>query len=357
MKRTTHILIISGIIAGGLLMGAFLSQNDKTFREKPARSGKEEAKTIRIVNKDFAKVVKTSGRMEAFDKIELFAEVNGVLLSDSREFRPGAKFNKGEILLQINSDVQMNTLLSLRSSFLGQLTRILPNIKYDFPEEYAKWEHYLDEMEIDNKISPLPEPASDREKYFMSSQNLFKLYFDIKALEETIEKYSIEAPFDCIITAASVKPGTLVRAGQKLGALIGTGLFEMEAAVKHDEISFIKSGLSADLLSPSGGKPIKGKITRIGKSIDPASQSITIYIQSRDNSIVDGMFYNVEIRSPEPVKAAKVPISSVFNNKIRVLNNGIEKTVEAEILKIEKRDAFVTGLPDNTEIIISSFAE
>ncbi|MDO9027289.1 MAG: hypothetical protein Q7U68_00260 [Candidatus Roizmanbacteria bacterium] len=43
--------------------------------------------------------------MQAFEKIELFAEVSGVLSQNSSNFRAGKKFQKGEILLSIDDEV------------------------------------------------------------------------------------------------------------------------------------------------------------------------------------------------------------------------------------------------------------
>ena len=44
-------------------------------------------------------------------------------------------------------------------------------------------------------------------------------------MEATLDKYTIKAPFNVVVTQSNINPGTLVRNGQKLGEFINTYLY------------------------------------------------------------------------------------------------------------------------------------
>ena len=56
------------------------------------------------LNKIVPVSITESGRLTAKHKIDLYAEVQGVMQPTSKEFKPGTPFQKGEVLVQIKND-------------------------------------------------------------------------------------------------------------------------------------------------------------------------------------------------------------------------------------------------------------
>lgn len=351
MKNLKSIIIVATLIIAALVISGFLgNQNQVDLRqtEKQETTSKE---VIKVNNEVYEKTINTTGRMYAFEKVDIYSEVSGVLENSTR-FKEGKKYSKDETLLNIDSEVYENTLKSQKSSFLNQLTLILPDLKFDFPKVYKKWNSYLGSFKIDEAIKELPKTNSERERYYIASNNIFKMYYDIKSMEATFNKYTLKAPFNGVVTESNINPGTLVRNGQLLGEFINTSLYEMEAVVKLSEVSLLKVGTEVSLISLGSDETIKGKLVRINEKIDSETQSIKVFIQSSDRKIKDGMFLSAEIKTSSNTLTVKLPREAVNSNKVKVQKVNSEDQIAVEIFDGNEEYVFVKGLDDNSLVII-----
>jgi multidrug efflux pump subunit AcrA (membrane-fusion protein) len=352
VKNLKSIIIVAALIIVALVISGFLGNQNTEDIRKPEKQETVSKEVIKVKNEIYEKAISTTGRMYAFEKVDIYSEVSGVLEANSIRFKEGKKYSKGETLLSIDSEVYENTLKSQKSSFLNQLTLILPDLKFDFPNEYTKWDKYLREFKINNPIVDLPKTESERERFYLASNNIFTLYYDIKSKEATYNKYKIEAPFSGVVTESNINPGTLVMNGQKLGEFIKTSLFEMEVAVSISEVSQLKIGTEVNLQTIGSDEVLKGKIVRINERIDSETQSIKMFIQSSDKRIKDGMFLSAELKTNSNTSLAKLPKEAINNNKVKVLNANEESELEIKIFDKNEDYVFVKGLDDNSLVII-----
>ena len=353
VKNLKSIIIVAALLIAALVTSSFLgNQNQEDIRKPVIEETTSKKETLKVKNEVYQKTINTTGRMYAFEKVDIYSEVSGVLESNSIRFKEGKKYSKGETLLSINSEVYENSLKSQKSGFLNQLTLILPDLKFDFPEEYAKWDKYLREFKIENPISNLPKIESERETFYLASNNIFKLYYDIKSMEATFNKYKIEAPFNGVVTEANINPGSLVMNGQKLGEFINTSLFEMEAAVSLSEVNLMKIGTEVNLHAIGSKNVIKGNLARINDKIDSETQSVKVFIQSNDKSIKDGMFLSAELIINSETSVVQLPKDAINNNKVKIQKAEAEDEIEVEIYDRNEEYVFVKGLDDNSLVII-----
>lgn len=355
MKKFKYLIIIIAIIGGAFLLSSIFSKQNKADLRKGEQKKLVKENTVFVKNKTQSTEISTSGRMNAFNKVEIFAEVSGVLENNSIKFKDGNWFKKGDVMISINPDVFYNNLLAQKSSLLNQLTLLLPDLKIDLPSEYSKWEMYLENFDLNKPLNPLPGRLSKKEMFYISSRNIFKLYYDIKSMEATYDKYSIEAPFSGYVTQSNINPGTLVRSGQKLGEFISPALYEMEAPIKLSELNLVSIGQRVNLSTYDMDKTLTGKIVRINKAIDPQSQSVKIIIHSTDKNILDGMFFNVSIKAHSNRKLAKLPIGAVRNDDtVLIKERNDDKVVQVKVIEKTPTYVLVSGLEDNTEVIINA---
>ena len=352
MKNLKSIIIIAALIIVAFVISGFLANQDNEDIREPEKEETVSKETIKVKNEIHEKTINTTGRMYAFEKVDLYSEVSGVLEINSIKFKEGKKYSRGETLLSIDSEVYENTLKSQKSSFLNQLTLLLPDLKIDFPNEYAKWDKYLKEFKIENSIANLPETESERETFYLASNNIFTQYYNIKSQEATFDKYTIKAPFNGVVTEANINPGTLVMNGQKLGEFINTSLFEMEAAVSLSDVNLLKIGTMVELKSIEKSETIKGKVVRINEKIDSETQSVKVFIQSSDKKIKDGMFFSAEIKTSSNTSLAKLPEEAISKNIVKVQVENVEKEIEVEIYDRSEDYVFVKGLEDDSLVVI-----
>ena len=340
------------IIVVGLIVGNILSNQKEPMRRKPENAQQKTIPVITVQNKDIDIPIEMSGPLYAFDKVEIFAEVSGVLLNTTKRFRAGTRFNRDEVIIKIDDRVYKNSVLAQKSSLLNQLTLLLPDLSIDFPQSTQRWENYLKNMDLQKDLSPLPTPAGDKERYYIASRNIYNQFYVIKGMETTLSKYTIRAPFNGVVSQAAINPGTLVRVGQKLGEFIDTGLYEMEASVSLFDANRLETGESVTLISDDVQGRFQGRIQRINRVLDPTSLTVKVYIQLKDPKLRDGMYMTA--------KTAGAPVTNaVAVSRDLLVGSNHLFAVEDEVLVLkpvrvvaERGDtAFVRGLADGTSIL------
>ncbi len=308
--------------------------------------------TQEVKNQSIPVVVTASGKLVAKKRVELFAEVQGVLERFGKDFRAGNNYKKGELMLKINSDEFYSALKAQRSSLLNQIIAMIPDLKLDYPESANQWEEYVRNFSINKSLPILPKPLSEKEKYYVTGKNIFTSYYNIKNLEIRLAKYKIYAPFNGTVTDARVTEGTLIRPGQKLGTFISPITYELEASVNSENIKFLKVGKKVELYNVDKSQHWEGKIIRINSMIDPKSQSMKAYIQVSDKNLKEGMFLNAEIEGHSIDNAFEVSRKNIFSdNKIFVLQDTILNAKEIIPVFFKEKTVIVKGLKDGEKIL------
>ncbi len=351
MNRIKSALIAGSIIILGILLFMIFSSQKKPMKMNPGVKTERELKTIIAENQPIELDFKVSGTLHSRDKIDLYAEVSGTLEQGGKQFKEGVAFDNGEVVFHINDDVYKNTVLAQKSSFLNQLTQLLPDLEIDFPNTIDTWNNYLDRFDFDKPLAPLPEPSNSRERNYLAARNIYNLFYTIKGMEATLEKYTMRAPYDGIVTESNLNPGMLVRSGQKLGEFTSTDIFELEASVGLAEIRNIKRGQSVKLTSDDIPGEFKGVIQRINDKIDQASQTLMVYITTSDKRLKDGMYLTAHITTRTIEAAVKVPQRVLDNDIVYGLQDSAVVRHAIEIIGTENGNVIVTGIPDGVVIL------
>ncbi len=355
MKRTKYFAIAFSILIVSALFAIFLINKNKHPKISDGLKKEIVKKFFVVKNSPFEKKILTNGRMYAYNRFDIYAEVSGQIKKSQKPLRGGTFYRQDEVIVKIDDSIFRNQLFAKKSALLNQLTLLLPDLKYDFPGEYDKWLKYLDNFNVEKTLPPLPQISSEREKYYLASKNILQSFYEIKSAEATYVKYFIRAPYDGYLTQSLLREGDMVRAGQKIGTFVGSGLFEMQAAVSTNEIKFVKKGMRVFLSEYKSEKKIEGKISRINPSVSPESQSVYVYIQTRDSKVRDGAFYNVIIPVKVNFNAAKIPKKAFdAENFVFIETESGLKRIKPEIIDETPLFYFVKDLKDGTKILLNN---
>ncbi|NLR92972.1 efflux RND transporter periplasmic adaptor subunit [Flammeovirga agarivorans] len=328
--------------------------------EKTAENPIED-KSILAVEVDYAKLktlqntIEVTGKLRAKDRYEIYAEVEGRLLPSAKKFREGNYYKKGQILLQIDQQERYMTLLADKSNFMTSLTAILPDLKQDFTESYPAWNQYLKNLDINKSLQPLPEPKTEKEKYFIAGNGIYSSYYTIKSSEEKLSKYTIYAPFSGVISKSDIEAGTAVRAGQELGEMVNLSSYELEVTAPLKDIEHFKIGNKVRLFSSELENEWTGTVIRIGNTLDANSQSVKVYIQTSGKTLKEGMFLTAQVNSEAYKEAVQIPRKLIFDgNKIYVIKNNKLALQEIEVMETFKSDAIVKGVPTDAAVLMTN---
>lgn len=357
MKKNETLRLIASIILGiaiivlSILLAGKISQGKK----QPEVVIKAVVKTVfvdTVTNENHRVNITASGTVEAFEKMELYAEVQGILENHGKAFKEGQFFTSGSPILQINSDEFKASLVAQRSAFYNTLMSTLPDLQLDYPTVYLKWKQYINDFDINQSTKPLPAFDSEQEKYFIHSRNIVNTYFTIKNLEERLNKYSIQAPYDGILTEALVNQGTLVRAGQKLGEFIHPSNYELRISLSERYLDMVNVGNTVDLSNLDGTESYLGKVSRINRVIDPSTQSIEIFIQVSSPHLNDGMYLEAHLEGKEVGEVFEISRSLLIDNdEVFTVQDGKLKKVAIDLVHFTEETALIKGLENGTILL------
>lgn len=348
------ILGIIGVLAVALAIFSGKYVIDHNQKPKP-----KFAKTIKtvfvenVVNKDIPVVLSATGNLVAKNKIELFSEVQGVLNTSNKPFKPGTVYSKGETLLSLNSDEFYASLQSQKSNLNNLITAIMPDLRLDHPEEFSKWDAYLKEFNINKPVPKLPEFSTDKAQYFISGRGVLGAYYTVKNLEARYLKYRIKAPFSGVLTEALVSPGTLIRAGQKLGEFIDPSAYEMEVAINSQFMHLLKLGQAVTLSNLEKTKTYTGKVVRVNGKVDQVSQTIKAFIELAHNDLKEGMFLEANLIAKSERDAIEINRKLLIDNNAvyTVQNDSVLTLIEVTPVYFGAEKVIVKGLQNNDKVL------
>ena len=351
---------IATILVGVAFIGFSIASNmGLSSMKKPPSQAYEKHKTplvkvIQVKNNDIRVSLQVNGKLVAAKKIDLFAEVSGVMLPTAQNFKAGSFYKQGELLLNLDDTEAKATLTAQKSELLSALVQILPDLKIDFPDNASKWEYYIAQFDINKNIAAFPEPASQKEKFFITSRKLYNLYFNIKSLELRAMKYKVQAPFDGVLTQATIQTGTLVNMGQRLGEFVSKGNYELEVSLRPKDLQLVSVGTSISLNSTNLAGVWTGRVARINEAIDPSTQTIKAYIKVSGQTLKQGMYLSGELLTKAQENAFEMDRSLLREDStVAVVVKGQLQFEKVNVAVVSAKTVIVKGLKENTHLIAS----
>ncbi|PSR15308.1 MAG: HlyD family secretion protein [Bacteroidetes bacterium] len=346
-KRRLSIVVAVLVIIAAVLGQNYLASQKAEAPKKLQEVRVKQVEVLSVKNESISTTLDVQGQLAAFDKIELYAEVGGILKSTSRPFKIGTFFAKGASILEIDNTEAYLALLAQKSTLMNTIAQAMPDLKIDYPESFPTWEKYLNGFSVESPIKALPAAQSDREKRFVAARNLLTQYYNIKSQEERLGKYILRAPFGGVLTEANVQPGTVIRVGQKLGELMATGNYELVTTVPLADLNYIKVGNNVQLTSEDIPGQWDGRVKRISDQIDAGSQTVQVFIGVNGKDLREGMYLRGTVTARSVENAMRLPRELIVNQQAvyEVQQDSILRLLPIKLIKLEAQSAIVSGLP------------
>ena len=185
MLQAVRAIVAILILGIAVTIGYFIATRDK---EMPTEIVKE-VKTVfvkEVQNRTVPIVIPANGNLTAKNRLELYAEVQGVFRSSAHDFKPGQQYSRGQTLLNLDASEYYASVQAAKSELFNLITSIMPDLRLDYPDYYEKWQRYLDGFDINTSTPELPETASEKERYFITGRGIFSSYYNVKNLEQRL---------------------------------------------------------------------------------------------------------------------------------------------------------------------------
>ncbi|GGZ72640.1 efflux RND transporter periplasmic adaptor subunit [Algibacter mikhailovii] len=345
-------IILSAIGIVLIALSFYIAKSLIANKNKPRPVKEKVIKTVLIdtvKNETVKIVIPANGSLVAKRRVELFAEVQGVFKPSRKFFKPGQTYKKGEALITMDASEYFASVQSAKSNLYNTLAAIMPDLRLDFPDVYDKWRSYLAKFELDKATPALPEITSEKENYFITGRGIVSSYYNVKNLEQRLSKYSISAPFTGILTQALVTEGSLIRSGQKLGEFIDPSLYEMEVALSKGYASLLRVGERVLLNNLDGTEFYKGVVSRVNGSINAGTQTITAFIEVKDEKLKEGMYLEARLDAKEETNAIEVDRNLLLEGQqVFVVRDSVLDVIDVKPMHFSDTKVILKQIPDGT---------
>ncbi|MBN9222763.1 MAG: efflux RND transporter periplasmic adaptor subunit [Mesorhizobium sp.] len=114
-------------------------------------------------------------------------------------------------------------------------------------------------------------------------------------LQAELDRTTIRAPFDGIVSSRPAVAGSIVQAGTELMKIIRDGRLEVGVLVPEKDLPAISVGQAADVVD-AAGRHFAGNVSSIGQTVNSTTRLATVYVALGEGSgLKPGMFARVSI--------------------------------------------------------------
>jgi hypothetical protein len=309
----------------------------------------------RLVSSEIVKLEKNIisvpvyGKLFSLKEINIVTEANGIFYGE--KFKTGMKFSKGDTLGHIKYDEIESNLNSQKSNLLNQASKIVSEIKFDYPDSYQTWFNFMDKINFNDPLPKLPEIKDKKLKNYLSGKNFFNSYFTAKSTEDRLNKHLIISEFNGSLSDVSIKSGTAVVFGQKIGKYHNPNMLEFESNTSIKNTLLIKKNMQVNIKSDEYSGERNGSVSRINKTLNPSSQNMSVFIETNDDDLYNGMYVYGNIIVGEVDNTFKIKRNLIQeNNVFTIVDNKLIST-EIDVIQVFEDNAIIRGLNNNDRVL------
>ena len=290
-----------------------------------------------------------SGKLKSVNEINIISEVSG--LFQGEKFKTGIRFAKGDTLGYIKYDEVENNLNSQKSKLLNQVSRLVSEIKFDYPESYDIWLNFMNNIQFSKPLPDLPTINNVKFKNYLSGKQFYTAYYSSKTMEDKLSKHFIISNFNGVLSEVNIKTGTIVVFGQKIGKFQDPSILEFESSTNIKNTLLIKKKKRVIIQSDLLDGIYEGSVSRINKTINESSQNMSVFIQTSDKNLYSGMYVHGNILIGENENSFSIKRSLLNDNKIYIIKDKILIEKKINIIQIAEERAIIKGLDNGDEIL------
>lgn len=244
---------------------------------------------IEVREQEWHPHVAAVGSVVAVQGTTVSTEAEGVIREI--KFDAGAIVKKGDVLLQLDVDVEQAQLRSAEAA--AELARLsLDRAK----ELHAN--HTISQAEFDT-----------------ASANAKQTGAQVENLRAVIAKKAIQAPFAGHLGIRQISVGQFLNKGSPVVSLQALDPVYVEFSLPQQRVGDVAKGLTV-LVTTDAYKDAKfqGKITSFNSNVDTATRSVRVQatLTNSDNRLKPGMFVSVDMVLPRSEKVRLIPASAVL---------------------------------------------
>jgi RND family efflux transporter MFP subunit len=304
-----------------------------------------------VKREDLQAGIPITGDLRPIETVGVRARIEGDLVGVY--VREGQRVSAGQVLARFESSEQETSEASARADASSAQTEL----------ETAQWN--LDQSKelfkagaIAERDLKLAEGAveSARAKVAAAQARL-------RSMSNVIRDTRVIAPTTGIIEKKLVETGERVTRGQQLFSLVRNDALELAAAVPARQANAVAAGQAVHFIAD--GREFDGRVARVSPTIDPASRSVTVYVQvpNANGALKGGTFASGRVVQRTISSALVVPTPALRQSQetgqtfvYRIANRAVD-IANIQLGVIDERAGkaeVLSGLNDGDRVIVGN---
>ena len=322
------VLAIGGLVAWfSFVRPYFIGQFFAHFQRPP-----ESVATARAEMRQWTPRFEATGSVHAEQQIQVTTEVAGKV--KTIDFDSGASVKKGDVLVQLDADVDKADLKGLEAS-----------------QQLAK-----SNFERDRKL--LARNVASATDFENSQAQLKSAEARVESQKAVISKKTITAPFNGVLGLRQVSYGEYLQPGAPIVTLQALDQVYINFTLPEQDFSKVRSGQKVQVqVAAYPNRTFDGTVTAVDARIDEQTRNFAVQgtFNNPDHALRPGMFADVTLLTGAPQAVLTVPESAIdaklYGTSVFLVKHGKDKQGKPQ-LTVE-RQYVETGPTRNNEVEIT----
>ncbi len=226
--KKTLLVLLGLLIVGGVILTLLVINKPEAKKSAPPKAiVSVEASKATI--KDYPIIISTNGTISASTRGNLVAQVSGEITAVAPSFASGGQFNKGDILLEIDSR-DFRAAVSSAQAQLSQAKAALLQEKASADQATKDWQRLGFDGQPNDLVLRKPQLAAAQAQLDSSKATYEKAQLDYS-------RTRIRAPYNGFIISKRVDLGQFVTTGSVLGEIFSDQGLEAQLPLNQDQFS------------------------------------------------------------------------------------------------------------------------
>jgi RND family efflux transporter MFP subunit len=231
---------------------------------------------------------------------DVAVEIEGLI--DAIYFEDGQRVKKGQLLVELGSDILKKRLQATVASYEQLLSELqIARIEFQRREKLFKSKSISEQSYDENRfrVKGLEKRASS-------------LQAEVERIEIELQKKMIRAPFDGIVIKREVDRGEWLSEGETVAVLAKDDMVDIVVELPERYLPYVHAGLSVK--TTVNGRDFEGTIVAIVPRADITTRTFPVKIRTpNQGTLIEGMSARAVLPIGDRVKSLIVPRDAVIS--------------------------------------------
>ncbi|TJW63695.1 MAG: efflux RND transporter periplasmic adaptor subunit [Mesorhizobium sp.] len=286
--RKRHLLLLALLVALAAVaaLKAYGRATPEPATQTPAPAATLTVSVEKVVAQTVTSSVSATGTVAAWQEATIGAEESGLRLTEVL-VAEGDHVKAGDVVARLD-DSLLKAQLAEQKAAVAQAQATL--------DSALSAAARADRLLASNAVSA--ETAEDKATAVKTGKaSVDQAEAAAQRLQAQLDRTTIRAPFDGIVSSKPAVAGSIVQAGTELMKIVRDGRLEVGVLVPEKDLAAISAGQPANIVDASG-RAFSGNISSIAETVNSTTRLATVYVTVGEGSgLKPGMFARVTIET------------------------------------------------------------